>query len=100
MSRTSTNPKGETFTFRLDPELKAALVRSADDEQMQPAELLRALVRDHLAERERRAFEAEARRQSLAIAARARDPNSDEARVMDELAAALEDEALGAEWKA
>lgn len=75
-------------------------MRSADDERMPPAELLRSLVRDHLAERERRAFEALARRQSLAIAARVRDPNGDEARVMHELDAALEDETLGAEWKA
>ena len=36
--------------------------------RFEPAELLRELLRAHLAERERRAFEAEARRQSLDIA--------------------------------
>ena len=93
MPRTSANPKGETFTFRLDPALKAGLTRSASAARMQPAELVRALVRDHLAQAERRAFEAEARRQSLAIAARARDPMSDEARVMREIEAVFEDDA-------
>ena len=85
MSRMSNSPKGETFTFRLDPALKAALAGSAADAHMQPAELMRALVRAHLAGKERRVFEAEARRQSLAIARRTRDLDSDEARVMREI---------------
>lgn len=99
MPRAAANPKGETFTFRLDPGLKASLTRSAAAARMAPAELVRALVRDHLAQIERRAFEVEARRQSLAIAARARDPNSDEARVMGEIEAVFEDDAAG-EWTA
>ena len=39
----------------------------------------------------RSAFEAEARRQSLLLAERARDPSSDEAQVMREIAAELVD---------
>jgi hypothetical protein len=100
MSRISARPKGETFTFRLDPALKAALTRSAADEHMQPAELMRELVRNHLAGKERRVFEAEARRQSLAIAQRACDPNSDEAQVMREIDADLERDDRADEWKA
>jgi len=100
MSRTSSSPKAETFTFRLDSALKAALTRSAEDEHMQAADLIRQLVRDHLAAKERRAFEAEARRQSLAIAQRARDPDSDEARVMREIEAGLERDEFADEWKA
>jgi hypothetical protein len=100
MPRTSDTPKGETFTFRLDPALKVALSRSAADEHMQPAELLRMLVRDHVAGKERRAFEAEARRQSRAIADRARDPKSDEAQVMREIEAGLERNDFADEWKA
>ncbi|MDB5482464.1 MAG: hypothetical protein JWO83_3517 [Caulobacteraceae bacterium] len=68
----------ETFTFRLEPALKAALTRSAEEERVHPGELLRELVRAHLAARERRAFEGEARRQSLAIGARAGQPDGDD----------------------
>lgn len=99
MPRTSST-KDETFTFRLDPALKAALRRAAEDEQMQTADLIRQLVRDHLAAKERRAFEAEACRQSLAIARRTRDPNSDETRVMHEIEAGLDRDDFADEWKA
>jgi len=97
MPRTSASPKGGTFTFRLEPDLKAALARSAADDHKQPAEVVRGLVRDYLAEKARRAFEEEARRQCLAINARAQDPSSDEARVMRELEADLD--AFADEWK-
>ncbi|MEO3431676.1 hypothetical protein [Inquilinus sp. CAU 1745] len=89
--------KADTFTFRLDPALKSAFTRSAASEHRRPAELLRDLMRDHLARNERRAFEEEARRQSLVIAAAARDPESDEARVIRELENDLD--AFGDEWK-
>ena len=100
MPRTSANPKADTFTFRLDPTLKADLNRAAYEAHMPPAELVRALVRAHLAGKERRAFVAEARRQSLAIAQRADDPSSDEARVMAEIEADLENGAFADTWKA
>ena len=100
MPRTSASLKGETFTFRLDPALKDGLTRSAAAEHMRPAELVRALVRDHLAEKQRREFESEARRQSLAIARRAGDPDSDEARVMRGIENDLEHDLAAGEWKA
>ncbi|MHB1273900.1 MAG: hypothetical protein ACYCZD_14250 [Rhodanobacter sp.] len=100
MPRTSSNPKGETFTFRLDPALKEALARSAADEHMRPAELVRDLVRDHVAAKARHVFEVEARRQSLAIAQRASEPASDEAQVMRDLEAELERGDEASEWKA
>jgi predicted transcriptional regulator len=97
MPRTSASPKGDTFTFRLDPAMKAALARSAAADRKQPGEVVRDLVRDYLARRERRAFEAEARRQSLELNARAQDPTSDEAQVMRELEADLD--AFADEWR-
>jgi predicted transcriptional regulator len=97
MPRTSASPKGDTFTFRLDPAMKAALTHSAAAEHKQPAEVVRNLVRDYLAQRERRAFEEEARRQSLVLNAAAQDPTSDEAQVMRELEADLD--AFADEWK-
>lgn len=45
-------------------------------------ELLRELAGERVERERRRVFEAEARRQSLLIAARADDPNSDEAEAM------------------
>ena len=100
MSRTFTYPKADTFTFRLDPALKAALTDAASEARMPPAELVRTLLRAHLAGKERRAFEVEARQQSLAIAQRASDPTSDEARVLAEIEADLESGAFAETWKA
>ena len=96
----SEHPKGETFTFRLEPSLKASLAQAASDARISPAELVRVLVRAHLAGRERRAFEAEARRQSMAIARRALDPASDEARVMSEIESDLDADVFAETWKA
>ena len=98
MRQTPENSKGDTFTFRLDPDLKSSLAQAAADARTSPAELVRVLVRAHLAGRERRAFHAEARRQSLAIARRAVDPASDEARVMAEIDSDLD--AISESWKA
>jgi predicted transcriptional regulator len=100
MPRISTTLKGETFTFRLDPTLKEALTRLAVAEHMQPAELMRNLVRRHVAEKERHAFEIEARRQSLAIALRASDLGSDEAQVMREIETDIEHNNFADEWRA
>ncbi len=99
MPRSSATLKGETFTFRLEPALKAALTRSAEAERIPPGELLRELVRAHLADRERRAFEADARRQSLAIAAQAAEPDGDEAQVMREIESLLDADDIGSAWK-
>ncbi len=89
----------ETFTFRLEPSLKAALNRSAEAERVHPGELLRGLLRAHLADRERRAFEAQARRQSLTIAAQAAHPDSDVVQVMREIEILLDADDVGSAWK-
>jgi predicted transcriptional regulator len=100
MPPASTNSKGDTFTFRLDPALKAELTRAASEARIPPAQLVRALVRSHLAEKELQAFEAKARKQSLSIAQRAGDPATDESRVMIEIEADLEDGRFADTWKA
>src|SRR5438045_519869 len=97
MARTSTEPKLDVITFRVPRELKAAFIEIAVQEAKPVGELLRELVRDRVEQKRRRVFEAEARRQSLAAAALARDPNSDEAAVMRELEADLDE--FGKEWK-
>ncbi len=97
--QTSTDSKADTITFRLDPALKAALAELAKQESKPLGALMRELVRGHLEQKRRREFESEARRQSEAIAARARDPESDEAQVMRALAAEFEHDEFADEWK-
>jgi Ribbon-helix-helix protein, copG family len=97
MARTSTDPKAEIITFRVPRELKTAFADIAREESKPVGELLRELIRERIEQKRRREFEAEARRQCLEINAAARDPNSDEAAVMRELEADLEE--FGKEWK-
>ena len=90
-------PKIETMTFRVEPALKTAFAKIADEEHKPIGELLRELVRERVERKRRRAFELEAHRQSLVAAALARDPNTDEAAVMRELKADFA--AFADEWK-
>ena len=85
--------KAETFTFRLDAGLKAALHQCANDENLLPAELLRNLVQQHVDDRARAAFEQEARRQALLIAGQ-----EGEAAILEQLGAELDSDAFGKAW--
>ena len=100
MPRTSQHPKESTFNFRIDPNLKAAFTAAAEAADKPAAQLLRDFMRSYVQQRQRRAFEAEARRQSRAIAARAKDPRSDDYAVMQEIAAELERDDFADAWKA
>lgn len=74
--------KGETVTFRIDPVLKSELTKLAERDAKSLGELMRELAQRRIDDEHHRAFAAEARRQSLLIAACAADPESDEAAVM------------------
>ncbi len=87
MARTSGDPKGDVITFRVSTSLKTALTELAARKSKPVGELLRELVRAGLDRAPPANFEAEARRQSLELAAAAHDPNSDEAAIMRELEA-------------
>ncbi len=89
MPRTTTAHKGESVTFRLDPVLKAELTRLAERDDKSLGELLRELARERVAREQRHRFEAEARKQSVAIAERAGRPGTDEYTIMRELEADL-----------
>ena len=97
MPRTTSSAKADTLTFRIEPALKTAFTRIAGEEHKPVGVLLRELVRERVERRRRRAFESEARRQSLEAAAAARDPDSDEAAMLRWLDANLAE--LGDEWK-
>jgi hypothetical protein len=74
----SRNRKEETFNFRIDPTLKAAFSAAAEADDKPAAQVLRDFMRAYVRRKQRRTLETEARRQSLAIAERSRDPNSDD----------------------
>ena len=93
MARTSQHPKETSFNLRIDPALKAAFTAATEAEDKPAAQVLRDFMRAYVRQRERRAFEAEARRQSHLVAEAARDPNSDEAEVMRWIEGAADDAA-------
>jgi hypothetical protein len=100
MPRTSQHPKETSFNFRIDPALKAAFTAATEAVDKPAAQVLRDFMRAYVRQRERRAFEAAARRQSLEAAERARDPNSDEHAVMREIEAEFDRDDFADEWKA
>jgi hypothetical protein len=89
--------KTETITFRVDAALKEEFAEIAEKQAKPVGELLRELVREHIKQKKRGEFEAEARRQSLVIATAAQDPNSDEAQVLREMEAHFTD--VMREWR-
>lgn len=100
MPRTSQHPKETSFNLRIDPALKAAFTAATEAEDKPAAQVVRDFMRAYVKRRERRAFEAEAHRQSLEAANRARDPASDEYAVMREIADELDRDDFADEWKA
>ncbi|MDB5396788.1 MAG: hypothetical protein JWM91_4294 [Rhodospirillales bacterium] len=100
MPRTSQHPKETSFNLRIDPALKTAFTAAAQAEDKPAAQLVRDFMRAYVRQRERRAFETEARRQSLAVAERARDPHSDEYAVMREIEVEFDRDDFADEWKA
>jgi hypothetical protein len=99
MPRKKPPSKTESFNFRVHAALKAAFTAASAAEDRPAAQVLRDFMRVYVARRERRAFARAARRQSLAAAAVADDPRSDEAAVMRELEADLDALQSGDEWR-
>ena len=58
----------ETLNFRVESQLKADFIAAAEGERRPVPDVLRDLMRKYVRERKRRAFVAEARRQSRLIA--------------------------------
>ncbi|MBS7701592.1 MULTISPECIES: hypothetical protein [unclassified Chelatococcus] len=100
MPRVSQHPKSDSVNFRIDPALKAAFTLAAEAEDRPAAQVLRDFMRAYVERRNRKAFEAEARRQSRAAAERARDPGSDEAQSLRELETLLDADDFADDWKA
>jgi predicted transcriptional regulator len=96
MKRLDKRDKADTVTFRLDFALKRELTQLAEHSGQSLGELLRDMARERVAQERRQAMHAEARRQSMAIAERARDPNTDEYAMMRELEAEVAN--IADEW--
>ena len=94
MPRPIQRSKETSFVLRIDSALKAAFTAATDARDRPAAEVVRAFMRSYVKRAEILSFEAEARRQSRLIAQVARDPDSDEARVMREIEAELADPAF------
>ena len=92
--------EAETRAEHIDPALKAAFTQATEAEDKPAAQVLRDFMRAYVERRNLRAFEAEAWRQSRAAAARARDPQSDEAQSLREMEALLDEDHFGDEWRA
>ncbi len=82
MPRQTQHPKEESFNFRIDPKLKAEFQTAAEADDKPAAQVLREFMRAYVERQRERAFAAEARRQSRAVAEHAANPASDEAEVM------------------
>jgi len=100
MPRTTQNLKESSFNFRIDPALKAAFTRATEAEDKPAAQVLREFMRAYVRQRERRAFEAEARRQSLEAARHRRNPRNDDTVSLKEFEALLDEDGFADEWKA
>ena len=73
--------------------------RLAETADKPAAQVLRDFMRAYVRRGERLAFQAGASRQSMAIAARAREPGSDESAVMQEIADELEAGEFAGAWE-
>jgi predicted transcriptional regulator len=100
MPRTSQRPKESSFNFRIDPALKAAFSQATEAEDKPAAQVLRDFMRAYVKQRERRAFQIEAQRQSLEAADHARDPRTDDSVSLKEFEALLNEDHFSDEWKA
>lgn len=81
MPRAGQHAKETSFNLRIDPALKAAFTAATEAEDKPAAQVVRDFMRAYVRARERRAFEAEARRQSRVIAEAALEPESEEAEI-------------------
>jgi hypothetical protein len=99
MPRASQHRKDETFNFRIDPELKAAFTAATEAEDRPAAQVLRDFMRAYVRQKQRLSIEAEARRQSLAIAERSRNSGSDDHASLQELNSLFDADLFGDERK-
>lgn len=100
MPSLANRPKGDSFTFRLAPGMKATLTEATVAENKRPAELIRSLLEAHLARGRRLAFEEEARRHYRLLNDGGQHREDDEGAVMRELGEHLDADDFSGAWTA
>lgn len=91
--------KMDTFTFRIEPDLKAAFVKLAENQDRPAGEILREFIRELVEAKRQSDFAREARRQSKIIAAAASNSGSDEAEVLRQLDRAFDQLSRRKDWE-
>lgn len=91
MTAAAKRQKLENFNFRLEPELKAAFAAAAEAADRPAAQVLRDFMRAYVEKREREQLRAAMRREAAALGRLAQDPDSDEAQILRELDANLDE---------
>jgi hypothetical protein len=91
MNAVAKRQKLENFNFRLEPELKAAFAAAAEAADRPAAQVLRDFMRAYVEKRERDDLKVAMRRQAAELGRLAQDPHSDEAQILRELDANLDD---------
>lgn len=83
--------KLDSFNFRLEPELKSAFSAAAEAADRPAAQVLREFMRGYVKAQQDAKWRADARRAALVLGERAKDPTSDEAQILRELDANLDE---------
>jgi hypothetical protein len=89
----------DTFTFRLERDLKSAFLKLAESQDKPAGEILRELIGELVKTKQHSDFVKEARRQSKIIAASASNSSSDEAEVLSQLDKAFDELSTRKDWQ-
>ncbi len=95
----SNTPKMDTFTFRIESDLKADFVKLVESQNKPAGEILRGFIRELVSSKRQNEFLKQARLQSKVIATAANSSNSDEAEVLRHLDREFDELSQRADWQ-
>lgn len=95
----SHTPKMDTFTFRIESDLKAAFVKLVESQDRPAGEILRGFIRELVGSKRQSDFFKQARVQSKIIKAAADSSNSDEVEVLRQLDMEFDELSKHKDWQ-
>ncbi len=95
----SNTTKMDTFTFRIESDLKAAFVKLVESQNKPAGEILRGFIRELVGSKRQSDFLKQARLQSKIIAASAGSSDSDEAEVLRQLDMEFDELSQSKDWQ-
>lgn len=95
----SNTPKMDTFTFRIESDLKAAFVKLVESQDKPAGEILRGFIRELVSSKRQSDFLKQARLQSKIIKAAASSADSDESEVLRQLDMEFDELSKNDDWK-